>query len=110
MAKHTKLLAANGDVHLADVIRRRDAQSFGATVFFQGTFGSGTATLQISPDGGLTKHTVFDENGDDIVFTQAGYANFVFGNASDNAGDLSLYVNLAGATSPSLSIILFDNR
>lgn len=110
MAKQTLTMTTNTTAQLADVIRRSDAQSYGATIFVQGTFGGGTATVQVSPDSGTTKYTIKDVSGTDITGTSAFYYNFVLGNPGAASGDLEIYVTLSGATSPSLSVILFDNR
>lgn len=111
MKNELNVTGDTADVLLATVHRRRESQSYAASVFVQGSFGSGTATLQVSPDGGTTKYTIVDAAGEDAVFSANGYTNFVLGGGSENIGEApQIYVNLAGASGANLNVILFDNR
>ncbi len=111
MAKYTQNLTANGDTLLARVkTPRNDSGGFGASIFIYGTFDSGTATVQVSPDGGTTKFTVKDQSGSDIAPTANFYSNFELGIANVNGEELEIYVNLAGATSPDITVDLYDTR
>ena len=113
MAKYTASLTANsGSTYLCNIDRRKvDANAWQATVFIDGTFGSGTVTIQYSPDQGTTKITGKDFTGTALSAT----ANAVFttqpmGNGAANSDFISVYATMSGATSPSVSVILFDNR
>lgn len=63
----------------------------GGTFKGQGTFGSGTLTLQFSEDGGST----YTDIGTETTFTANGAGYFI-----QEKGDIR--VNLSGATSPSI--------
>lgn len=104
-------ITADGDTSLATVIRRHDAQSYAATFMVKGTLGGGTWTLQVSPDGGVTKYTVQDVSGNPISGTSTGYFNYVLaGDSGSNSGNMGLYVNMNGSTNPSMTVYNFDNR
>lgn len=110
--KHTTSFTADGDALLTKIKKPRHADHYSATVFIYGSsFGSGTVTIQLSPDGGTTKITAKDSSGSDV--TAAANSSFVLpvaGNGSDSDEFISLYANLNGSTSPSITIDVFDNR
>ncbi len=78
-----------------------------------GTFGSGTVTLQVSPDNGSTWIDILDEVGNPVAFTANGSKNFTIASTSNNpiASEITrLRFNLAGSTAPSLTLVIADVR
>lgn len=65
------------------------------------TFGSGTVTIQISPDSGTTWYAATDVNGD-ITFSANGAAKIDY-NSLQSAPVLAR-ASLSGSSSPSLNI------
>lgn len=112
MGLQTLSFTATANTKLATVVRRHDQQSYAGTLFIKGGLGAGTFTLQVSPDGGTTKYTVKDTLGNNITGSATGvYFNYVFaGDSSKNSDDMILYVDLAGATNPTLTVYNYDNR
>lgn len=85
-------------------------QTYQALVCVSGTFGGGTATLAVSPDGGTTLITLKDKLGSAISLTANGYANIeIAGYSNNNTKPLQVYAVLTGATSPNLNFTVFDN-
>lgn len=109
MAKYTATITADGSTQLAVIQRRKDAPRWMGTVSLSGTFGSGTYTLQWSPDGGTTKISIPDANGT-TGYTAATVLNLDLGNGSHLTDSPILYVLCAGSTNPSVTVTLFDNR
>ena len=70
--KISKTLSADGDTAICQIDRRRsDANAWQATIFIGGTFGGGTASIKLSPDGGTTKYAIKDFTGTNISTTSA---------------------------------------
>lgn len=78
------------------------------TIIVQGGFGSGTATVQVSGDGGTTWIDVKDDAGTVVAFTVNGNANVNI--MSDALNPALLSVNLAGSTTPTVTLIVFDGH
>lgn len=79
------------------------------TVIVQGSsFGGGTATLQLSADGGSTWIDAVDSTNSVVQFTGNGARNVTL--ASEAAQPIQLSINLAGATSPNISFIIYSVR
>lgn len=87
-----------------------------ATVYVFGgggnNFGSGTATLQVSPDGGTNFIDVLDQSGTAIAFSANGVANFeLYGNGNNVLTEtVVLRLALAGSSSPTLRYVIDDVR
>lgn len=64
-------ITTNTTTELVRPVRRSSADSWSATLGFSGTFGSGTYSLQYSPDGGTTKITMTDLTGAAYAITAA---------------------------------------
>lgn len=107
----TAALTADGR---SEAIRIYNARGRGGgavlqTVVVQGSsFGGGTATLQITADEGTTWIDVTDDTGTAVTFTANGARNTTI--ASDAENPLELSINLAGATSPNISLIVYQVR
>lgn len=85
-------------------------QTYQALITFTGTFGSGTVSLAVSPDSGVTLIVLKDKLGNSISFASNAYANIELGGYTNkNNLPLQIYAVLTGATSPSLNITSFDN-
>jgi hypothetical protein len=101
-------LTADGRSENIELFNPRGRDGSGRyTAFVTGTFGGGTATPQLSPDGGTTWVTIQDAAGD-VTFTENGAFNFeVF---SDPIQPIEFSVNLTGATSPNITIVVTDAK
>lgn len=111
MALNTITFSADANTALATIVRRHDTQSYAGSIFVKGSFGGGTWTLQVSPDNGTTKYTVKDVLGNNITGTGEAYFNYVLsGDSSGINNNMTLYVNLAGSASPSITVLNYDNR
>lgn len=112
MAKYTLSFAADASlVKVCTVNRRRDATLWEATSFGYGTFGGGTITLFVSPDGGTTKVPLKDAvSGTAVSVATSGAMNFLkLGSGGTNSDELIIYATLAGSTAPALTLAIFDN-
>lgn len=108
MAKYTATLTADGRTTAFPYINTRADGNIWATVFVYGTFGSGTATVQVSPDAGTTWIDVEDDGGSVVSFTADGARNVRL--ASDAGEPVLISVDLSGATSPDLTVDIFQVR
>lgn len=106
----TNTLSADGSVLLGTVHRRRGGYDYLATILVYGTWGSGTITYYLSPNGGTTKIAMKDLSGTTITSTADDNVNVQLGTGHTNTDDLSIWATLAGATNPSLTLKLYDNR
>lgn len=104
-------ITANGTTEL--VVAAPSSPSSGgvyrATITVQGTFGSGTFTLQQSADGGTTKITSTKSDGSSWSATSNTAITVEIPNAKDDGANFRLYGVLSGATSPNLNVIINDN-
>lgn len=75
-------------------------------------FGSGTVTLQHSPDGGDTFIDILDQSGTAVIFTADKTVNFeLYGNANNIPTEINqIRLALAGSTAPTLRYIIDDVR
>ena len=104
-------VTGNGNTDFTWKPARKEIPNRGSVYVF-GTFGSGTVTLQASPDGGTTFIDIPDAIGSSITFTANGMTNFeLYGNADiDSDEQVIIRLALAGATSPSITYIVNDIR
>lgn len=112
MAKYT--LAFTADASLSKVMTVKIpgvTTEWFANTFVYGTFGSGTVTLFVSPDGGTTKIALKDAiSGTAIsVATTAAMNTVRLGSGSTLSDNLIIYATLAGSTNPALTLAIFDN-
>jgi hypothetical protein len=103
--------AADASTEIARCIPRLSTDDgYSATVFVNGTWGSGTFTITASPDGGTTKVAIKDIAGAAFSLTANGVGFFRIPIANVAAGsEIRLYGNLAGSTTPALTVTVFDN-
>lgn len=112
MAKYTLTFAADASLSKVCTVNRRNmAQEWFANSFVYGTFGGGTVTLFVSPDGGTTKIALKDAiSGTAIsVATTAAMNSIRLGNGGTNSDALIIYATLAGSTNPAMTVAIFDN-
>lgn len=112
MAKYTATFSADASLtKLFTLHRRTNATEWFANTFVYGTFGGGTITLFVSPDGGTTKIALKDSiSGTAISVASAAAMNSVrLGNGANNNDQLIIYSTLAGSTNPALTVAIFDN-
>ncbi len=110
MARTTATITSNASVLIGRINRPRAADFYGATLLLRGTFGGGTVTVQVSPDNGTTLLTLETPSGVGLAATANRCITLpLIGNGSTNADQLQLYVTVAGATSPNITVDLFDN-
>lgn len=110
MSKHTAVIDANESVEICTVSRGTDMDAYETTVFATGTFGSGTLTLQASPDGGTTKVTLKDVGGTTVSITADDVYNIRLGYAGKLGEEIKIYATMQGATNPNVVVTAFDNR
>jgi hypothetical protein len=91
-ASYSTKIVANGDTQISIT------QSGMYEVHASGTFGGGTITIGRQPAGSSNFITAVDSAGNDVTFDAEGIKSLV----SLAAGNVN--VNMAGATSPSVSI------
>jgi hypothetical protein len=111
MARYTATLSAqNINVYMCDIIKPRSFDTFFANAMANGTFGGGTVSFNISFDNGTT---LFPLTQDGVAtaasLTAIGTVNIRCG-WSGTLGNAKLYASIGTATSPSLTIIVMDNR
>lgn len=84
--------------------------AYEATITVTGTFGGGTFKLQTSVDGGVTKVDAKDGTNTTWSITANGQVTIRIP-CSDVTPELtpSLYGDLSGATSPSITVTVHDN-
>lgn len=107
MRRTTTTITANGATEIA---RITSSVLYKATISIYGTWSSGTATIQMSVDGGTTKVDLEATVGTAFSAT----ANKIFNLSEtvmrgDNTTPVILYATLSGAGSPSLTVKVDDN-
>ncbi len=112
MAKYTAALSAQNTNVLVFTVHkpRNGADCCTFTVGVYGTFGTGTATVNLSPDGGTTLLPLAPINGSSPSITANGCYTFKVGNGDTNSDAPKIYVAIGAATNPALSIVAYDNN
>ena len=113
MSKHTALLDDNESILIASVSRGTEMDRYEISVFVGLTgddFGSGTVTIQASPDKGVTKTTLKDVAGTVVSITENDIYNISLGYAGKLGQEIDIYATMAGGTTPNVNIVAFDNR
>ena len=111
MAKYTLAFTADASLQKVCTVNRNKNQEWFANSFVYGTFGGGTMTLFVSPDGGTTKIALKDSiAGTAIsVATTAAMNSIRLGCGDNNTDNLIIYATLSGSTNPALTVAIFDN-
>jgi hypothetical protein len=113
MARYSITMGADASLtYVCDVHKVREHNDWQATAFVYGTFGSGTVTLHVSPDGGTTKVPLLNTAGTAISIATAGamVRTQLAGNESFNGQAMKIYATLSGSTAPALNVVIYDNR
>lgn len=112
--KHTAQITGNESVYLCTANRGAGQDTYEVTVFVTGgggnNFDSGTVTIQASPDGGTTKVTLKDTGGNTVSITTDDVYNVKVGHSGKLGEEIELYATMAGSTSPTVDVTVFDNR
>jgi ribosomal protein S5 len=108
MTEYVRTLTTNSTASFnLNNIRAKSRQTY--TVCVYGTFGSGTVALKASPDSGNTGIDIKDASGTAVTFTINGMVNVELMSGGSQA-PMVLQAVLTGATNPSITISVFDNR
>jgi len=112
MSKYTAALSAqNTNAKVFDVHKPRNgSESCLFTLGVYGTFGTGTVTVNLSPDGGITLLPLAPINGSSPSITANGAYTFKVGNGDKIDDYPSIYVAIGAATNPDLDIVAWDNN
>lgn len=110
MAKYTATITADGDTFICNVNKKRDFEAWRATFIASGTWGSGTITWKISPNGGTTKVPLKDSSGASITSNADDNFDVTLGAGGTNSDCPKIYATMAGSTNPSVSVVVFDNN
>ena len=112
MTDSTFILTANttgSGIEVASPNGLRKA-SYIFTLFTTGTFGGGTVAYFASPDNGTTLIPLKVAAVTAYTVTANDYLNFPdFGASNNLTTKLSIWAQLTGATTPSVTISVFDN-
>lgn len=101
---------ANTQLVRNTIPRLPNETAYEATITVTGTFGGGTFKLQTSVDGGTTKVDAKDGTGTTWSITANGQVTIRIPCANVlPESTLSLYGDLSGATSPSITVTVHDN-
>jgi len=104
------ITAQNQTVYLCTIKKKRDLTNWIGAMLIYGTWGGGTATFYISPDGGTTKIPWKDVSGNTFAATADDNFTTNWGRGSTNSDMPQIYVGIGGATNPSLTIDCYDNN
>lgn len=110
--KITTNITADGTYQIATANTTRSlGKMWEATIFATGTFGSGTVTFKMSPDGGTTKIDMTDWANTVRTLTANGYVlTGPLGVGDRNSEYITLYAVMSGSTNPAVAINVFDAR
>lgn len=109
MSRKTTVMAADAaNTVIFRAKKPRNAEKYNAMIHIMGTFGSGTVTLFISPNAGTNKNPL-DVSGTAISVTAAKSIPIELTIDSAISNEIIGYATLAGATNPSITIIVDDN-
>lgn len=88
----------------------RHADGWLATCFIYGTFGAGTVSVLLSPDGGTTTIPATNPDGSPITATANKVFNLTLGSGGRLTNCIKLYFSIAGSTAATVNCDVFDNR
>lgn len=106
----TTLAASTTGTAIVTVNKPRELTEWFATINAYGTFGGGTLSYALSTDGGTTKVTMKDLSGTAYSATANDVIDVALGVANVNGKEPIIYAVLSGATNPSITIDVLDNR
>ncbi len=100
----------NTTVYLCTIKKKRDLGSWLGAMLIYGTFGGGTVTWYISPDGGITLIPWKDISGSTYVSKVNENFTTNWGNGSTNSDMPQIYIGIGTATNPNITIDCYDNN
>ena len=104
-------ITADGSTGTATIINPNNGISPYQNVAMSGGFGGGTATVELSNDGGSTWFDATDSSGSVALAAPGMVRLFGVGNANiDAANTIKMRVTVAGSTAPTLKITITDVR
>lgn len=110
----TTLTANTAGTVIGYMQRNQSATEYVATLAAYGTFGGGTLSYAISPNGGTTLITLKTSAGSAYSTTSNDLIEYRGGTptpyAPQSQGQEALYAVLTGATSPNINIKVMDNQ
>lgn len=106
----TPNITADGSFLLTTVYKNRTYNMYYGTIIAAGTFGGGTLTFTVSPDGGATKVPMKDITGNVTSLTAGGMANVPFGVGSRIDDGIQVFATMTGSTTPSVTVSIFSNE
>lgn len=112
MAKYSLTLNASTTspgVALCNIVKKRDMPQWYYTVMGYGTYGGGTLTWYVSPDKGTTVIPMTDLTDTALSMTQNKMFDGSLCASSNNTDRLQMWVQLTGATTPSLTVSVYCN-
>jgi len=111
MSRNLKNITTNESVLIAVAGRGADMDMYEATVTLAGEFDSGTLTVQLSPDNGVTKVTLRDVAGSIVSVADDDVYNIRVGYAGKNGEELEIYATMAGGGgSVDVDVYTHDNK
>jgi len=112
MAKQTAVNFTTNTTKQIAVVNKpsNGATSYIASIAIEGTFGSGSVTLQVSFDGGTTKTNITaDGYGTIPSYTVPCVVGLTLGNGNKNSASPILYATLSGSSGASVNVTVCDN-
>lgn len=106
----TQITAQNTYKYLCTIRKKRDLVNWMGAMLAYGTWGGGTVTWYISPDGGTTKIPWKDISGNSYSATADDNFTTNWGRGSTNNDMPQIYVGIGAATNPSITIECYDNN
>lgn len=103
----TNTITADGTVKVGNCYKRNELCE--ATIYANGTFGSGTIAWEWSVDGGTTKQPIKDMTQVAMTSTEDDSFGVKFGQANNTAKDLGIYATMSGSTTPSVTVGILTN-
>ena len=111
MPTTTTTLTADGSVLIAYLRKARVHTQYLGTEYAYGTFGGGTLSFYLSPDGGTTKIPLtLTPGGTGVALTSDGTVVYTLGTPSTNSTQITLWATLAGSSGASITILHCDNN
>lgn len=110
MANFRTTITTNSTTAICTITKPRALTEWFATLNAFGTFGGGTLAYSISTDGGTTKVPMKDMSGTLYTTTANDAVNVATGVSNHNGFDPIIYAVLSGATTPSITVDVLDNR
>lgn len=110
MAKYTTTLTGDtAGAFICAVRKQRGLDFWRALLTAYGEFDSGTLSWYLSPDNGVTLIPMTDSDDTELVMTANKAVNCSLTTGSHNDDLITVWVELAGSTAPSIVVTAYDN-